>query len=149
MSLRCEIDIDNLSIQGGNIFHPKHVRWQTFFHTKFASILNVRDNSQKNLQVIEFSYKCHKRCTLNKSKPYSTQCINFTLSIICGWVNKPNIGKRGFVVLQFWHNSISTTDHITKTKPNQLFKALGSIIQLSKHYYKMWVQLINPHSLDQ
>jgi hypothetical protein len=33
---------------------------------------------------------------MNKNKAYLTQCISLTLSNICVWVNKPNIGKRGF-----------------------------------------------------
>jgi hypothetical protein len=45
MSLRCESDAHNLGIQGGNIFHPRHVCWQALFHTNFVSIPNAKDNS--------------------------------------------------------------------------------------------------------
>jgi hypothetical protein len=54
--------------------------------------------------------------------------MGLRLCNICAWVNGPNIGKRGFFVLQVWYNSISTTSHVTKEKPEKLLKALGRVL---------------------
>jgi hypothetical protein len=50
------------------------------------------------------------------------------LSNIYAWVNGPNIGRRGFFVLQVWYNSISTMGHVVREKPEKLFKALGMVL---------------------
>jgi hypothetical protein len=69
---------------------------------------------------------------MDENKVCSTQCINFTLSNICGWVNMRKFGKKkGCVVFQVWYNSTNTMGPITSKKTKKLFKALG-IVSIGK-----------------
>jgi hypothetical protein len=79
----------------------------------------------------------------------STQCMGLKLCNICAWINGPNIGNKGFFVLQVWYNSISTTCHVAREKLEKFFKALGMvlIVKLSKEargynwcplFYECW-----------
>lgn len=134
MSFKCESDVDNFGIQGDNIFHPKNICWQALPHTNLASIFMVGENSYKNMQFIEFSCWCNKKCTINENKACLTRCISLTLSNICTQVNRSNIWKRGFVVLQVQYNHQYTSSYYqNKTKKN-FSKALGTvlIVKLSK-----------------
>jgi hypothetical protein len=54
--------------------------------------------------------------------------MGLILCNICVWVNGPNIGKKGFFVLQVWYNFISTTGHVAKEKPEKLFKVLAMVL---------------------
>jgi hypothetical protein len=65
---------------------------------------------------------------MNENKSYLTQCIDLPLNNIYVWVNRPNVGKRWFVVLQVVYNSIYTMNHITKTKSKIIFKALWMVM---------------------
>jgi hypothetical protein len=137
MSLRCESNIDNLDIQGGNIFQHKCVFWKALSHANFVSNPNTRENFWKNMEFIELNFGVTRGAPWTRTKlawRSSTQCMGLRLCNICAWVNGPKIGEKGFFVLQVWYNSISTTCHVARGKSEKLFKTLGTvlIVKLSK-----------------